>query len=87
MYSKNERIARNSSYKKNEAFREEGHELHKMRTVIHKLCVDAVGYENWTRNHNCPIKMFSEELEKLISNAVDLSNWAAIENYDPLEGY
>lgn len=83
----NEKIARKSTYGRNELFREESHELHKMRISIHKICVDAVGYENWKGKYECPINLFNEDIEELIKNAVDLGNWAAIENYDPLEGY
>lgn len=83
--NKNERIARESSYQKNESFKKEGHELHMIRIAIHKLCVEAT--EEWKKGYKCPIKLFNEELEGLISNAVDLANWATIENYDPLEGF
>ena len=82
---KNQKIAQNASYEKNESFKKEGHELHMMRIVIHSLCVKAAGHENWDRlKHECPVQMFSEELEDLINNAVDLSNWATLENYNPL---
>lgn len=86
----NEKIAIESSYEKNESFKKEGHDLHLIRIVIHKLSVEAVeeSGEKWNKfNHKCPVKMFSEKLEKLIDNAVDLGNWATIENYDPTGGF
>ena len=83
----NEKIARKSTYGRNELFREESHELHKMRISIHKICVDAGGRGNRKGKYECPINLFNEDIEELIKNAVDLGNWAAIENYDPLEGY
>lgn len=83
----NEKIARKSSYEKNEEFRKESHELHKMRLSVHKACLKAIGHENWKRKYTCPINLFNDDIEELIKNAVDLGNWAAIENYDPLEGY
>ena len=83
----NEKIARKSSYERNELFRKESHELHKMRLSIHKACIDAIGHGNWKRKYRCPINLFNEDIEELIKNAVELGNWAAIENYDPLEGY
>ena len=86
MISKNEKIARESSYEKNESFKKEGHELHMIRIVLHKICVEAAG-DKWSRRHKCPVKLFDKKTEELISSAVDLSNWATIENYDPLEGF
>lgn len=88
MYSINEIIVRNSSYEQNESFKKEGHELHQLRITIHRLSVEAAGHEEWNRfHHKCPIKMFDYEIEALISNAVDLGNWAAIELYDPIDNY
>ena len=85
MYSKNELIARKSSYEQNESFKKEGKELHMIRIIIHKCCVKAAGTK-WKRDHQVPkdITVFDKELEALITNAVDLSNWATIENYDPI---
>ena len=51
-----------------------------------KAEVEAAGNE-WKRGHKCPERLFDKKTEELISNAVDLGNWATIETYDPLGGF
>lgn len=85
-FLQHEKIAREASYEKNEEYIKEGHELHMIRISIHRLCVEAADNE-WKRDHECPIDLFSEKLERLIWKAVDIGNWASIENYDPTEGF
>ena len=86
-YSEEEKIVANASYEEKKSFNREGHDLHMMRITIHSLCVQASG-EEWNRfRHKCPVKLFDKEIEELINKAVAISNWAAIELYDPIDNY